>query len=639
MNFISDMDIYLFRKGVARRAYSFMGCHPSNSGFRFTVWAPNANNVSVVGDFNNWDSRLHPMNFIKGPGLWELDIPGLHEGMNYKFHVIDQAGKGINKTDPYAFFNELPPANASIIKRIPQFNWTDSTWSRNRINTDIYHSPVSIYEVHSSSFKRHTDGSVLSWGELAEELIPWVKNLGFTHIELMPITEYPLDASWGYQVTGYFSPTSRHGDPEGLMYFIDRCHNEGLGVLLDWVPAHFPKDKHSLARFDGTALYEHSDSRLGEQPQWGTAVFDYSRHEVINFLISSAVFWLDVYHFDGLRVDAVSSMLYRTFGRENTEWLPNEQGGDESPEGVCFLQLLSKSIKEESPGTLLIAEEATSWPGVTKATSENGLGFSYKWNMGWMNDILNYINTPFNMRKDHYKKLTFALHYIFSENYVLPFSHDEVIHGKLTLLDKMPGTYEQKFSGLRSLLGYMYAMPGFKLLFMGNEMAPFMEWRYYEELEWDLLKYPMHEAFKEYLSELNRFYKDNDAFWDEDHSWDGFRWVIEDDSENGIIAFERISRKGSRIIAIVNFMPVSHESYRIGFPNEITLTEVLNTECKKYNSEAMENLKPISTEKTNWKEFSNSLEIKIPSISTLYFKVTENRESNNKRERSDIDEE
>ncbi len=639
MNFISDMDIYLFRKGVARRAYGFMGCHPSNSGFRFTVWAPNAKNVSVIGDFNGWDSRLHPMNFIKGPGLWELDIPGLHEGMNYRFHVIDQDGNGINKTDPYAFFNELPPANASIIKRIPQYNWTDSTWFRNRINTDIYHSPVSIYEVHSGSFKRHADGSVLSWGELAEELIPWVKNLGFTHIELMPITEYPLDASWGYQVTGYFSPTSRHGDPKGLMYFIDRCHNEGLGVLLDWVPAHFPKDKHSLARFDGTALYEHPDSRLGEQPQWGTAVFDYSRHEVINFLISSAVFWLDVYHFDGLRVDAVSSMLYRTFGRENTEWLPNDQGGDENPEGVSFLQLLSKSIKEESPGALLIAEEATSWPGVTKSPSEGGLGFSYKWNMGWMNDILNYIKTPFDLRKDHYEKLTFALHYIFSENYILPFSHDEVIHGKLTLLDKMPGTYEQKFAGLRALFGYMYAMPGFKLLFMGNEMAPFMEWRYYEELEWDLLKYPIHNSFKGYLSELNGFYKENDAFWDEDHSWNGFRWVIEDDPDNGIIAFERISRSGSRIIAVVNFMPVSHESYRIGFPDEIAINEVFNTDYKNYGGGAIENNQTISTENTNWNGFSNSLKIKIPPISTLYFKVTEIREHNNKRERSDIDEE
>jgi len=639
MNFISDMDLYLFRKGVARRAYGFMGCHPSNSGFRFTVWAPNAKNVSVVGNFNDWDSQLHPMNFISGPGLWEIDIPGLHEGMNYKFHVVGPNGKGINKTDPYAFFNELPPANASVIKRIPQYNWTDSTWIKKRTNTDIYHSPVSIYEVHTNSFKRHADGSVLSWSELADELIPWVKNLGFTHIELMPVTEYPLDQSWGYQVTGYFAPTSRHGDPEALMYFIDRCHNEGLGVLLDWVPAHFPKDEHSLARFDGTAQYEHPDSRLGEQPQWGTAVFDYSRHEVINFLISSAVFWLEMYHFDGLRVDAVSSMLYRTFGRENTEWLPNEHGGDENPEGVSFLQLLTKSINEETPGVLLIAEEATSWPGVTKSQSEGGLGFSYKWNMGWMNDILNYIKTPFSLRKDHYSKLTFALHYIFSENYILPFSHDEVIHGKLTLLDKMPGTYEQKFAGLRALLGYMYAMPGFKLLFMGNEMAPFMEWRYYEELEWDLLKYPIHDSFRSYLTNLNNFYKKTDTLWDEDHSWNGFKWIVENDSDNGIIAFERIARNGSRIIVIVNFMPISHESYRIGFSNETTIVEVFNTEHKKFNGCATDNKQPISTKNFKWNEFSNSLEIKIPPLSTLFFKVLVTGDNNIKRERSDFNEE
>jgi len=470
-------------------------------------------------------------------------------------------------------------------------------------------------------------------------LIPWVKNLGFTHIELMPITEYPLDKSWGYQVTGYFSPTARHGDPEGLMYFIDRCHKEGIGVLLDWVPAHFPKDEHSLARFDGTASYEHPDSRLGEQPQWGTAVFDYSRHEVINFLVSSAVFWLEVYHFDGLRVDAVSSMLYRTFGREDAEWLPNENGGDENPEGVEFLKLLSQSIKEETPGVLLIAEEATSWPGVTKSPNEGGLGFSFKWNMGWMNDILNYIKTPFNERKSQYNKLTFALHYIFSENYILPLSHDEVIHGKLTLLDKMPGSYEQKFAGLRALLGYMYAMPGFKLLFMGNEMAPFMEWRYYEELEWHLLNYPAHDSFRKYMTELNKIYLETAPLWDEDHSWDGFKWVISDDTDGGIIAFERITRKGSRIMAVVNFMPASHDGYRIGYHSKTIVTELFNSEYARFNGCDMRNPVPIVTENFHLGDCAYSLEIKIPPLSTLYFKVSENRESNNKTERSDINEE
>ena len=621
MNFINDMDLYLFRKGVARRAYGFMGCHPSASGFRFTVWAPNAKSVALIGDFNGWDSHVHPMDFMEGPGLWTLDIPNVQEGMKYKYHVVGKGGKGVDKLDPYAFFNELPPSNASIVKRKPKYDWTDSGWIKNRTSTDIYHSPVSIYEVHSSSFKRKPDGSILTWGELAEDLIPWVKNLGFTHIELMPVTEYPLDASWGYQVTGYFSSTSRHGDPEGLMYFIDRCHSEGLGVLLDWAPQLSISAANYLARFDGTALYEHPDSRLGEQPQWGTAVFDFSRHEVGNFLVSSAVFWLDEYHFDGLRVDAVSSMLYRSFGRENTEWLPNDQGGDKNTEGIEFIRSLARSVKEEVPGTLFIAEEATSWAGVTKSANEGGLGFSYKWNMGWMNDILNYIKTPFGERRNQYGKLTFALHYLFSENYILPFSHDEVIHGKLTLLDKMPGSYKQKFSGLRALIGYMYAMPGLKLLFMGNEMAPFMEWRYYEELEWHLLEYPVHDSFRLYLSELNAVYKANTPFWDEDHSWDGFKWVIEDDSEKGIIAFERISRKGERILAVINFMPWHHTDYTLTVHESVSITEFFNSEYVKYSGCGITNPGVISSGNTPAGNQFHSIKINIPPLSTLYFKV------------------
>lgn len=638
MSFINDMDLYLFRKGVARRAYGFMGCQPSDAGFRFTVWAPNAKSAAVIGDFNGWDSRVHPMDFMEGPGLWTIEIQNVHEGMKYKYHIVGKDGKSVDKLDPYAFFNERPPSNASIIKRKPQYNWTDSDWIKDRARTDIYHSPVSIYEVHSSSFKLKPDGSILTWGELADELIPWVKNLGFTHIELMPVTEFPLDASWGYQVTGYFAPTSRHGDPEGLMYFIDRCHNEGLGVLLDWVPAHFPKDEHSLARFDGTALYEHPDSRLGEQPQWGTAVFDFSRYEVCNFLVSSAVFWLDEYHFDGLRVDAVSSMLYRSFGRENTEWLPNDQGGDENTEGINFIRMLARSVKEEVPGSLFIAEEATSWPGVTKAANDGGLGFSYKWNMGWMNDILNYIKTPFDERKNHYGKLTFALHYLFSENYILPFSHDEVIHGKLTLLDKMPGSYEQKFSGLKALIGYMYAMPGLKLLFMGNEMAPFMEWRYYEELEWHLLKYPIHDSFRRYLSEINAFYKETTPLWDEDHSWSGFKWVVADEPEKSIIAFERISRSGEKVMALINFMPWHHTDYVLRFNSSVSITEIFNSESDKYSGCDITNPGEIHSYDTHAGSSKHLIKINIPPLSALYFKIDEKRENNNKTERSDINE-
>ncbi|MBN2559134.1 MAG: 1,4-alpha-glucan branching protein GlgB [Clostridia bacterium] len=626
MEYISDMDLYFFRRGVARKAYGFMGCRPDGGTHRFAVWAPNAISVSVIGDFNGWDPAVHEMEPIGDSGIRAIRIPGLSDGMIYKYHVRGKDGKAFDRTDPYAFLNEPPPSNASVIYTIPEFKWSDSAWMERRRAADILHSPVSIYEVHSSSFKRKLDGSILSWEELADELIPWVRSLGFTHIELMPITEYPLDASWGYQVTGYFSPTSRHGSPEGLMKFMDRCHKEGLGVILDWVPAHFPKDAHALWRFDGTALYEHPDTRLGEQPQWDTAVFNFSRHEVRSFLISSAVFWLDKYHFDGLRVDAVSSMLYRNFGREGREWLPNSKGGAENTEGVEFLRLLSESIMDEIPDAMLTAEEATAWPHVTMPASENGLGFTYKWNMGWMNDVLRYVKTPFESRPGEYGKLTFGMHYAFSENYILPFSHDEVIHGKKTLLDKMPGSYEQKFAGLRALIGYMYSHPGLKLLFMGTELAPFMEWRYYGELEWQLLDYPIHDSFRKYIADINSFYAENPPLWDDDHSWDGFNWIQADDPGRSVIAFERIDRNGTRILSVSNFMPGEIGSYRLAFPCKTELTEVFSSNSREYSGTGAGNNGILKSVRDANGETAHYIEILIPPLSTLYFKETANGE-------------
>ncbi len=630
MKYFTEEDIYYFRKGEARAAYKFMGCSISGGKRVFTVWAPNAEKVSIIGEFNEWNPLATPMEKVNGTGVWAASVLGTKKGMKYKFHITGPDGKGIDKADPYAFFHEQPPYNASIIYPLPDYSWNDSHWMENRKKTDFYHSAISIYEVHTSSFKRKRNGETLGWIELADELIPWVSELGFTHIELMPVTEYPFEGSWGYQVTGYFAPTSRHGKPEEFMEFIDRCHAAGLGVILDWVPGHFPKDQHGLWKFDGTSLYENANPLLGEQPQWDTAVFDYTKNEVNSFLVSSALFWLKEYHLDGLRVDAVSSMLYRSFGREDTGWVPNESGGDESPEGTDFIRKLNTVIKEEIPDALMIAEESTSWKGITGPVDEGGLGFTYKWNMGWMNDILNYIKTPFNERVNQYSKLTFSQHYSFSENYILPFSHDEIIHGKLTLLDKMPGQYEEKFAGLRTLLGYMYAHPGLKLLFMGNEMAPFMEWRYYEELEWNLLKYPIHDSFRIYLRDLNNFYKNTSPLWDEDHSWSGFNWVVSDDSNRGVLIFDRLDRSGNKVMCVFNFMPFAYDNYSIGFSKPLIAEEIFTSDLKIYSGRRDNKLNAITSMKFSEGDFNHSLMLDIPPLSASFFKITKAGKNNNK---------
>lgn len=636
MSFINDTDIYYFKKGTARRAYSFMGCHKKDDVYHFNLWAPNASSVSVIGDFNQWNTKSHVMKPIKNFGIWHISIDNLKQGMKYKYHIVDRHGNNFDKSDPYAFFSESPPGMSSIIYDFPNYTWNDGEWYEKQQKTDLFHFPFSIYEVHSTSFIRTPDGDIPHWEELADHLIPWVLDLGFTHIELMPITEYPFEGSWGYQTTGYFAPTHRHGDPVGLMKFIDRCHQVGLGVILDWVPSHFPKDAHALWRFDGTPLYEHPDPRLGEQPQWQTAVFDFGRCEVQSFLISSAIFWLDKYHFDGLRLDAVSSMIYRTFGRENSDWLPDKDGGEINKDAVLFLQRLSETVSEEFPDALLIAEESTAWPGVTRSSQENGLGFSYKWNMGWMNDILRFIQTPFDTRPDKYEKLTFTMYYSFSENYILPFSHDEVVHGKLTLLDKMPGEYKQKFSGLRTLLAFMYAHPGAKLLFMGTETAPFMEWRYYEQIERHLLKYPIHDSVRIFIRDLNNIYKNNSPLWDEDHSWDGFEWIVVNDRQNSVISFMRIARSGEKLVAVFNFLPRNHKKYRLHFHESLRLEEILNSDNLIYGGSGLLNPEYIisKNEENNSKKYY--ADINLPSLSAIYFKVSENgKDSIIATERSD----
>ena len=620
MKYFTEEDIYYFRRGEARSAHRFLGCSVIAGKRVFSVWAPNAEEVSLIGEFNDWVPGKTPMEKQGSTGIWSVHVPGIRKGTKYKYHITSADGSKVDKSDPYAYLHEPPPYNASIVYALPDYKWNDDNWMSQRKTKDLYHTPMSIYEVHTASFKRNEDGSIIDWIQLADELIPWVIELGYTHIELMPVTEFPYEGSWGYQVTGYFAPTSRHGKPEGFMEFVDRCHTAGIGVILDWVPGHFPKDLHGLWKFDGTSLYEHPNPLLGEQPQWDTAVFDFGRKEVQSFLISSALFWLNEYHIDGLRVDAVSSMLYRSFGREETGWLANEHGGDENTEAVEFIKKMNRAILQEAPNVLMIAEEATSWKGVTKSADSGGLGFTYKWNMGWMNDILNYVKTPFNERKNNYDKLTFSQHYSFSENFVLPFSHDEVIHGKLTLLDKMPGTYEQKFAGLRTLLGYMYAHPGAKLLFMGNEMAPFMEWRYYEELEWHLLKYPIHDSFRLYLSDLNRFYLNTIPLWDEDHSWDGFRWIVSDDRDAGIIAFERISRSGDSVLCIFNFMPYEHPHYKIKFAEQISLTEIFSSNSTIYSGSGSDITGSLHSSNKN-DDGMYSIDIKIPPLSGIFFKI------------------
>ncbi len=620
-NSLSELQVYLFKEGTNYESYKMLGAHLDKEGCHFAVWAPNARSVSVVGDFNNWNDQVHIMDNVSFSGIWEIFIEGVEEGALYKYSIETSSGNRVLKTDPCGFSAELRPNNASRVASIDGYEWNDSQWERRKAEESSQNKPMSIYEVHLGSWRRKDDGGFLSYRDLAEELVPYVKDMGYTHIEVMPVSEYPFDGSWGYQVTGYFGITSRYGSPKDFMYFIDCCHQNDIGVILDWVPAHFPKDAHGLARFDGTCLYEHQDPRRGEHQDWGTYVFNFGRNEVRSFLISSAMLYTDCYHIDGLRVDAVSSMLYLDYSRNPGEWVPNVFGGREDLEAIDFLKKLNMAMKEKHPNTLMIAEESTAWGGVSKPVSEGGLGFTYKWNMGWMHDTLEYMSHETVHRKYHHDTITFSMIYAFSEKFILPLSHDEVVHGKKSLIDRMPGDYWQKFANLRTLYAYMTAHPGKKLLFMGGEFGQFDEWNYNNSLDWHLLDYDMHVKLQEYVRQLNRFYLQERAFWERDFDGSGFRWIVADDRDQSVIAFERLGNTEEEyVIAVCNFTPVVRENYRIGVPAAGEYYEAFNSDLDMFGGSGQTNDGPIKSEDTSSHGREHSINIKLPPLGVTYIK-------------------
>lgn len=625
-NSISEYQLYLFNEGTNYYSYRMLGSHFTKVngilGVQFAVWAPNAKSVSVVGDFNDWKGDLNIMEPLDDSGVWTTFIPNLKEMEIYKYEIETKNGDKILKSDPYAFYSEVRPNTASRIVSIDGYSWNDKSWQYKKKKTPPYNIPISIYEVHLGSWKLNKDGDFLTYRELADELVDYVLYMGYTHIELLPISEFPFDGSWGYQVTGHFSVNSRFGTPKDFMYFVDKCHQNGIGVILDWVPGHFPKDAHGLAKFDGTHLYEYEDTRLGEHKEWGTLVFDYGKSEVRSFLISNALFWLDYYHIDGLRVDAVTSMLYLDYGRQSGEWIPNKYGGRENIEAIDFMKKLNEAVYKYFPNTMMIAEESTSWPMVTMPTFLGGLGYSHKWNMGWMHDILDYMSQDPIYRKWNHSKLTFSMMYAFSENYILPLSHDEVVHGKKSLLDKMPGDYWQKFANLRLLFSYMITHPGKKLLFMGGEFGQFIEWKYYDSLDWHLLEYEMHSKLQQFVKEINHFYKSQKPLWEIDDSWDGFKWIDTKDYNQSTISYIRIGKsKDDYIIVVLNFTPVVREDYRIGVPDLGEYVEVLNSDEIRFGGSGQLNNKPIKSEKLPWHNFPYSMCIKTPPLGASFFKL------------------
>lgn len=613
--------IPLFHSGRDCRAYEFMGAHPADvegqKGYLFRVYAPNAASVSVMGEFNDWERDAHPMK--RGDqGVWELFIPGVKQYDAYKYAVETQEGYKLDKSDPYGFHAETRPGNASKAYDLSGYQWGDGSWLKWRKENLPYEKPVNIYEVHLGSWKMHEDGSFYSYRQLAEELIPYAKEMGYTHIEVMPLTEHPFDGSWGYQVTGYFAATSRYGTPHDLMYFVDECHKAGLGVIMDWVPAHFPKDGHGLVEFDGSYLYEYADPLKMEHKEWGTRVFDYGKVPARNLLFSSAMFWVEQFHMDGLRVDAVASMLYLDYNRHD-EWRPNIYGSRENLEAVDFIRMLNELILTDHPEVMMIAEESTAWPMVTKPGYDGGLGFNFKWNMGWMNDMLCYMGADPFFRKDMHDKITFSFMYAFSENYILPLSHDEVVHGKKSLLDKMPEPYENKFASLRVLYGYMIGHPGKKMLFMGGEFGQFSEWAYQKGLDWMLLDYDAHRQMQQYVKELNSFYLANKELWENDINWAGFEWISHDDNVNNIIAFRRVAKEGSDIICVANFAPVYHESYKIGVPYAGTFDEIFSSDHVAFGGGGVTNgKKRTKTEKLHGME--QVIDLQLPPLSILFLK-------------------
>jgi 1,4-alpha-glucan branching enzyme len=622
---LGDLDLYLLQQGQLEQLYEKLGAHVREIGgvvgTAFAVWAPNARSVSVVGDSNKWKRRLHPMRSLGSSGIWELFVPGIEEGTTYKFELHTQDGRLRLKADPLAFAAEVPPANASIVQRSKHV-WSDAAWLERRARTDTLREPMSIYEVHLGSWRRNPleENRSLDYLELADELSAYVADLGFTHIELMPIMEHPFAGSWGYQVTGYFAPTSRFGSPDDFRMFVDRLHQKGIGVLLDWVPAHFPRDDWALALFDGTHLYEHADPRRGAHPDWGTLIFNLSRDEVRNFLLANGLYWLREHHADGLRVDAVASMLYLDYSRKDGAWLPNEYGGRENLEAVEFLKRMNEIAYAREPGVATVAEESTAWPGVSRPTYLGGLGFGFKWNMGWMHDTLTYFQKDPVYRRFHHHTLTFSLMYAFSENFILPLSHDEVVHGKRSLLDKMPGDRWQKFANLRSLYAYMWAHPGKKLLFMGGELAEWEEWNYDGSLHWNLLEYPEHQGVQSLVRDLNHAYRANPALYEADFDPSGFRWLEPNDAANNVFAFARLDAKGEQpVVCVANLSPVPRYDYRVGMPASGRWKELINTDSAYYGGSGVGNLGGVDAEAMAWHDQPFSAPLTLPPLGAVWF--------------------
>jgi 1,4-alpha-glucan branching enzyme len=621
---LTEFDQHLFGEGTHVRAFDRLGARELTHGVRgvhFAVWAPNAQRVSVVGDFNGWDGRVHPMRSIVPSGIWEIFLPDIEEGVQYKFEIVPRQGPPVLKSDPYGRYFETPPRTASIVYS-DAYEWQDAEWLAARRREAMWHRrPMSIYEVHLGSWRRRPDGRPLSYRELADTLVPYVRDMGYTHIELLPIMEHPFAGSWGYQVIGFFAPTSRFGRPEDFKYLVDACHRSGVGVIVDWVPGHFPKDLHGLARFDGTALYEHADPRQGEHQDWGTLIFNYGRSEVRSFLLSNALFWVEEFHIDGLRVDAVASMLYLDYSRKAGEWVPNPYGGRENLEAIHFLQELNRRMGSEHPDVPIVAEESTAWPGVSRPVHLGGLGFTYKWNMGWMHDMLDYCKQDPIHRKYHHNRITFSMLYAFSENFVLPFSHDEVVHGKGSMLTKMPGDAWQKHAGLRALYGYMFTHPGKKLMFMGAELAQWREWNHDAQLDWEILSDARHAGMQRWVRDLNGVYAAEPSLWEVDFESVGFRWIDANDNENSVISFVRQAKdEKDHLIGVVNFTPLPRQSHRIGAPHAGCYRELLNSDADVYGGSNVGNGGRIETVREPSHGCPQSLVLTIPPLGFLLLK-------------------
>lgn len=618
-------ELTAFHAGRAARTWTFLGSHAGRNGgadgYTFRVWAPNAAGVGVMGDFNGWDGDLNPLRSVGG-GVWEGFVPGLSRYDNYKYAVTGRDGRAYAKADPYAFHAETRPGTASKLYELSGYAWGDQSWLTRRKRALVYHNPLNIYELHLGSWRRTGEDGLLSYREIADLLVPYVKELGFTHVELLPVTEHPLDASWGYQCTGYFAATSRFGTPHDLMYLIDQLHQAGIGVILDWVPAHFPKDAHGLLEFDGTCCYEYNDPYRREHPNWGTRVFDYGRNEVRSFLCSSARFWLEVYHADGLRVDAVASMIYLDYGRQDGGWIPNVYGGRENLEAISLLREINIMAFGQYPDILMIAEESTAFPGVSHPVDSGGLGFNLKWNMGWMNDMLHYCKLDPYFRQYHHKDITFSLMYAFSENFLLPISHDEVVHMKGSLIGKMPGSYEEKFAGVRVFYSYMLAHPGKKLLFMGCEFGQFAEWAFAYSLDWHLLQYPMHQKLQDFFGAAGAFYLENSPLWEIDFDPEGFQWLCADDSSGNTAAFLRRNKQGRFLIVVCNFSPVHRDGYRLGVPLPGVYEEVFSSDRAEFGGAGFLNKAPLETAEIPCWGQRQSITLDLPPLAAVFLRLT-----------------